>query len=214
MPVLPAGSWTKTCLKLGMTRLAVTPTMSSFDGTSRQPRTANPSSRAIDSTCSWDCRANAASRGRKHRPTPYAPACGRSKSTTSRRKRSGTWTRMPAPSPELVSAPCAPRWSRLQRAPKAVSTMLRDLRPLMSTTNDTPHASCSNRGSYRPAASGRLLNGSREYSDTSFAFVISPLARSGSVWAQRDDVGPAAERQHTRFWCLNSKGEFEVRDDC
>ena len=50
--------------------------------------------------------------GRNAQPTAYVPASGSSKSTTSRRKPSGIWTRMPAPSPTLASAPVAPRWSR------------------------------------------------------------------------------------------------------
>ena len=65
----------------------------------------------------------------------------------SRRNRSGTWSRMPAPSPVSDSAPVAPRCSRLHSAPMASSTIRLVARPLMSTTNDTPQASCSNRGS-------------------------------------------------------------------
>ena len=46
-------------------------------------------------------------------PTEYSPSGGRSKSTLARSSASGTWVRMPAPSPELGSEPAAPRWSRL-----------------------------------------------------------------------------------------------------
>ena len=42
---------------------------------------------------------------------------------SSRRNRSGTWIRMPAPSPVFCSAPAAPRWSRLRRAAMPCSTM-------------------------------------------------------------------------------------------
>ena len=37
-------------------------------------------------------------------PTAYAPATGSSKSDHARKKASGTWVRMPAPSPERVGA--------------------------------------------------------------------------------------------------------------
>ena len=74
-------------------------------------------------------------------------AGGRSKSTTSRRNASGTWSRMPAPSPELTSAPAAPRWSRLRSAVRAWSTMVRLGTPVRVATKATPQASCSKRGS-------------------------------------------------------------------
>ena len=51
---------------------------------------------------------------RRRRP----PAAARHRSTA-RRKRSGTWTRIPAPSPVSASAPVAPRWARLVRALEA-----------------------------------------------------------------------------------------------
>ena len=41
----------------------------------------------------------------------------------------------------------APRWSRLHSAPSAVSTMPRLATPLRWATKDTPHESCSKRGS-------------------------------------------------------------------
>ncbi len=120
MPVtrlpLPA---TNSCTNAGITPSAVRPSELGSTGTSRQPRTSRPSSSAISSirlrvlaTCS-------ASPGRKAVPTAYEPCGGSSKPAslvTSRRNASGTWIRMPAPSPELVSAPAAPRWSRLRRA--------------------------------------------------------------------------------------------------
>ena len=80
---------------------------------------------------------------------------------------------MPAPSPVFTSAPDAPRWSRLQSAPRAVATMSRAGRPRTSTTNETPHESCSKRGSYSPNASGTLLYGSRGGAEEFWAFVIS-----------------------------------------
>ena len=58
--------------------------------------------------------------GRNARPDAVgARPAAAAKSTTARRKRSGTWRRIPAPSPVLTSAPDAPRWSRLQSAPRA-----------------------------------------------------------------------------------------------
>ena len=41
---------------------------------------------------------------------------GATSPSSARRKRSGTWTRIPAPSPVSGSAPVAPRWSRLVSA--------------------------------------------------------------------------------------------------
>ncbi len=62
----------------------------------------------------------------------------------------GICTRMPAPSPARGSAPTAPRCSRLTRIVSASSTILCDLRPLMSAINPTPQESFSSAGSNRP----------------------------------------------------------------
>ena len=62
----------------------------------------------------------------------------------------GICTRMPAPSPARGSAPTAPRCSRLTRMVSASSTILCDLRPLMSAMNPTPQESFSSAGSNRP----------------------------------------------------------------
>ena len=83
-------------------------------GTSRQPRTSRPSSSAIASICSRAAARSAGSCGRKQIPAanalqPSAVGAGSSKSTTSRKSSTGSWMRMPAPSPLLVSAPAAPR---------------------------------------------------------------------------------------------------------
>jgi hypothetical protein len=85
--------------------------------------------------------------GRKAMPTAYEPRCGSSKPTTSRKKASGTWSRMPAPSPLSGSAPTAPRCSRLRSAVRDFSTMSCDGDPLRVATMATPQASCSARGS-------------------------------------------------------------------
>jgi len=52
-----------------------------------------------------------------------------------------------APSPVFFSQPHAPRWLRLTRTVSALRMIALDLRPLMSATKPTPHASCSYRGS-------------------------------------------------------------------
>src|SRR5262249_23409152 len=102
--------------------------------------------------------ARRSSSGRNARPTAYpgspATGAGSGKPSTSRKNASGTWTSRPAPSPELGSAPAAPRWSRVARAVRPWDTMRWDRRPRTSTTNATPQESCSNVGSYRPWAAG------------------------------------------------------------
>ena len=91
LPEAATNSWTNE----GMQSSAVWPREEGSVGTSRQPRTVRPSSAAISSmrlrvlaTCS-------SSPGMKAVPTAYACLAGRSKSTTSRKKRSGTCIRMP-----------------------------------------------------------------------------------------------------------------------
>ena len=112
-------------------------------GTSRQPSTVRPSASTIFSTPSTASAASRADCGRKATPVAYDPSSGSSKSQTARRKRSGTWIMIPAPSPLFCSAPAAPRCSRFSRAVMALSTMSRLRRPCMSTTMATPQASCS-----------------------------------------------------------------------
>ncbi len=111
-------------------------------------------------------------RGRKIMPAPYEPASGRSMPTAAAalsRKRCGIWIRMPAPSPVLASQPQAPRCCRLISTwrPRAMTEW--DRRPAMSTTNPTPHASCSNAGSYSPirCAGSPSLEGTRQLWQTS-----------------------------------------------
>ena len=105
----PAASATKIWRKVGMTDSAVAPIIDESIGTSRHPRTTRPSSAQIFSTSSAAAEHASSSAGRNAMPTAYDPASGRSKSTTARRNASGTWTRMPAPSPVFSSAPFAPR---------------------------------------------------------------------------------------------------------
>ena len=69
----------------------------------------------------------------------------------------GVCTSMPAPSPERGSAPTAPRCSRLTRIVNASSTILCDLRPLMSAINPTPQESFSSAGSNRPKPDASIV---------------------------------------------------------
>jgi len=62
--------------------------------------------------------------------------------------------RIPAPSPVFGSQPQAPRCRRFLSTVRALSTIVWDFRPLMSTTKPTPQASCSWEGSYRPCLGG------------------------------------------------------------
>ena len=144
-----------TWAKYGITALALAPMLDGSTGTSRQPSTSNCSSLAI---CEIERNAFArccSSVGRKANPTPYPPIAGKGKPATSERKRCGIWMSTPAPSPVSASAPVAPRCSMLHNAPIPIDTMLCERRPCMSTTNETPQASCSNRGSYKPLAGGK-----------------------------------------------------------
>lgn len=148
-----APSPTKTWRKTGIVERAVAPSICGATGTSRQPRTVRPSSCAIVSM--RETASSVPSTGRKAMPTAYAPASGSSNPATSRKNASGTWERMPAPSPESGSEPVAPRCSRLRSTVSAWSTRVWDASPVRVATKPTPHASCSLRGSYIPCAAGR-----------------------------------------------------------
>src|ERR1700733_8109599 len=98
------------------------------------------------------CR-QAASCGRNSAPTAYRPGAGNVKPSSAdffAKNLCGICTRMPAPSPARGSAPTAPRCSRLTRMVSASSTILCDLRPLMSAMNPTPQESFSSAGSNKP----------------------------------------------------------------
>ena len=133
---------------------AVRPTRSGVTGTSRQAMTRRPSLAAMSSMRVSAARRSSASSGRYAMPTAYAPAGGRSASRTARKKASGTWVRMPAPSPTSGSAPVAPRWSRLRRASRACTTMSWPAVPRIVATMATPQASCSCSRRYRPVSAG------------------------------------------------------------
>ena len=93
---------------------------------------------------------------------------------------------MPAPSPVSGSAPVAPRCSMLHKAPNPVCTMRWLATPLTCTTNDTPHESCSKRGSYKPCADGKSW------------FTRAALGNGRTYWCthrsgHRDDIGPRSQ---------------------
>ena len=71
-----------------------------------------------------------------------------------RRKASGIWIRMPAPSPCSGSAPVAPRWVRFLRICSPCVTIAWLFLPLMCAMKPRPQASCSFAGSYRPWRAG------------------------------------------------------------
>ncbi len=127
--------------------------MSLFTGTSRQPSRTWPSlAMARSISCSQASR-DACSLGMKIMPTPYSPGAGRVTpwaAISSRYRASGSWIRMPAPSPMSLSAPTAPRWSRFSRIFRPCCTMAWLFSPLIWATKPTPQASCSWAGSYRP----------------------------------------------------------------
>ncbi|MEY4010178.1 MAG: hypothetical protein RLZZ93_870 [Actinomycetota bacterium] len=155
IPVAPAGSSTKYVRNAGITSRADLPRQSGFTGTSRHPRGRRPSSRVMRSTVSTAVAMRAGSAGRKAMPAAYAPAGGRSNPAVARMNASGTWMRIPAPSPVSASAPVAPRCSMLVRAVRPSVTISLLFAPFTFATKDTPQASCSKRGSYRPWGAGR-----------------------------------------------------------
>src|SRR5437773_3791787 len=84
----------------------------------------------------------------------------RSAAHSRRRKASGTWTRMPAPSPVSGSQPHAPRWVRFWRTVSPFSMMSCERSPFTLTTKPTPHASRSVRGSRSQRGLGWCISGS------------------------------------------------------
>ena len=121
MPRAPRRRSTNSWRKRGMVARAVAPSSRGRPGPrASRGRSGPPRRRSSRSATTASARPSSA--GRKAMPTAYAPASGSSKPATSRKKASGIWVRMPAPSPESGSAPVAPRCSRLRRTVSACST--------------------------------------------------------------------------------------------
>src|SRR5882762_9075343 len=86
-------------------------------------------------------------------PTPYLPKDGKCTPDfihSSKKNSCGTCNIMPAPSPELVSQPHAPRCSIFSNTVNASAIWRCDFVPFMLATKPIPQESCSNEGSYRP----------------------------------------------------------------
>ena len=192
----------------GMQPSAVAPTSapSGSVGSSRQPRTVSPSSSAMASTCSRASARASGSCGRKQMPAakvlaPSAVGGGSSKSTTSRRSSTGSWMRMPAPSPLLGSAPAAPRCSRCSKAVSPSATMACERRPWISVIMATPQESDSLSGSYRPWGSGNAeysIEGEPPQSGKSCPGLHRPdcrLYQRNAGLTRREPSGPAGTRE-------------------
>ena len=76
-----------------------------------------------------------------------AAAVGSSRPAAARMNSSGTWMRIPAPSPVSTSAPLAPRCSRWSSTSSARSTVRWLALPVRHATAPTPQLSCSKFGS-------------------------------------------------------------------
>ena len=136
-----------------MIERAFTPIASGSTGTSRQPRTIMPLSVDDFSNVARTLAFKSSSFGKKHIATAYRRSLGRSMPfclATFRIKVSGIWIVMPAPSPVCGSAPAAPRCPRFTNTSSAWSMISRERSPEMFATIPTPHASCSNSGTYSP----------------------------------------------------------------
>ena len=117
--------------------------------------------------------------------------------TTSRRNASGTCIRMPAPSPELGSAPAAPRWSRLRRAVRAfghdvVAGHAGQGRDEGDATGVVLVASVVEPlGRRERVRSGILPSSSAPASVRASTRLAAPACRHANVVRAGDDVGPS-----------------------
>jgi hypothetical protein len=119
-------------------------------GTGRQPSTTCPSSATKASTARLQTVRCTPFLGRNVKATPYSPGAGSSissRSASARKKASGNWSKIPAPSPVSWSQPQAPRCCRLRSNCRPLWTVEWLFRPSRCATKPTPHASCSNAGS-------------------------------------------------------------------
>ena len=148
----------KHCQMAGMQSRAVLPRISGATGTLRQPRKASPSLRVTSSNSFMARARRCSSWGKKNIPTPYSRSPPMEMFSSSAALEKNLWlicSRMPTPSPVRPSASLPARCSRCSTMVSASLTVWWLLRPWMSTTAPMPQASCSNRGSYRPAGAVR-----------------------------------------------------------
>ena len=134
---------------------AVRPTRSGVTGTSRQARTRRPSlgGDLLDAGLGRGALVGVVGQVGHADGVRARRAAGRHPGRRGR-SASGTWVRMPAPSPTSGSAPVAPRWSRLRSASRAWTTMSWPAVPRIVATRATPQASCSCSRRYRPVSAG------------------------------------------------------------
>ncbi len=206
MPPRWCGEATNSCSMCGIQPSAVAPTSapSGSMGTSRQPSTVSPSSTAMASTSSRAAARATASCGRKQMPAakvlaPSAAGGGSSKPTTSRNSSTGSWIRMPAPSPLLGSAPAAPRCSRCSKATSPSTTMACERRPWISVIMATPQESDSLSGSYKPLGFGecRIKHRGRHLRSPGKSCPGTAPARIAIVSAQSAEL-PVEKRRDQR----------------
>ena len=124
----PAGPARNSCSNAGITSSAIRPTPEPTGsvGTGRQPSSSRPSSAMMPATISLASARSfsgsaAGTPARRRTPGRAAGRADRQREVRDLAERSsGTWIRIPAPSPTAGSAPAAPRWSRLISAVTAV----------------------------------------------------------------------------------------------
>ena len=170
--LVPAGRATTACATNGRDAAADAPSALRSNGTVRQPTIGRPASAWIRSMSRRAAVRPVRPRGRNAITIPgrsVAPAEMRSSMDGD----SGSAT--PAPSLDSPSAPNAPRCARAASPLSATGRTRRPLRPPASATNPTPHASCSNRGSYSGARASRR----------SVASIVMASPRGGGAAAAR-----------------------------
>src|SRR3989442_11776580 len=124
----------------------------------------------------------------------------RSAAHSRRRNASGTWTRIPAPSPVSGSQPHAPRWVRFWRTVSPFSMMSCERSPFTFTTKPTPQASRSVLGSRSHRGLGSCMLGSPR---VRLALTVPPRAlagrgrrRLGGMEGELHALGVRREDQH------------------
>ena len=156
---------TTSCSMAGTLASAVGPRTDGSTGTLRQPSGRSPSARSVSSIARRAMRRARPAAGRNNMPTaisgPRASASCSPTSSRIRSRRPASGSVMPAPSPVFASAAIAPRWVSRESASSASGRIRRDGPACDSATKPTPHASWSNRGSYRGARRARQVGARR-----------------------------------------------------